>query len=132
ESSPNVATGTMSAPFVQADTLAEFEKTLSIQKLTPLFAALSDEKERAVLKTLILHLDHFEDVVKDAARMRAPHFIAQYTLDLAANFHSFYNVCRILTPDTTVTQARLMLIRAIQKTLAQALELLGVSAPEKM
>lgn len=132
EASPNVDTGTMNEPYIQADALTQFEKTLSISALAPLFDALPDEKEKAVLKALILHLDGFEDVVKDAARIRAPHFIAQYTLDLSANFHSFYNVCRILTPEPSVTQARLMLIRAIQKTLAQALELLGVSAPEKM
>src|SRR5262249_29160578 len=97
-----------------------------------LFDSMSEPREKAVLKTLLLHLDGFEDTVKDAARLRAPHFITQYMLDVAAQFHSFYGVCRILTPEPTLTQARLMLIRAIQKILAQGLELLGVSAPEKM
>ena len=132
EAAPDINTLEMKAPYILAETLQKFEQHLTAQDLAPLFESLSEEKDKSILKTLILHLDHFEDTVKDAARLRAPHFITQYTLDVAANFHSFYNVCRILTPDPQVTQARLMLIRAIQKTLAQALELLGVSAPEKM
>ena len=132
EAAPDVSTGEMKQPYVQADELERHELEISAQALTPLFESLPDDKAKTVLKALILHLDSLEDVVKDAARLRAPHFIAQYAMDLSANFHSFYNVCRILTPEVEVTKARLMLIRGIQKTLAQALELLGVSAPDKM
>lgn len=132
EPAPNVDTGEMVAPFVQADALQQFEAGLKPEQLALLFDSLSEPREKAVLKTLLLHLDGFEDTVKDAARMRAPHFITQYLLDVAAQFHSFYGICRILTPEPVLTQARLMLVRAIQKILAQGLELLGVSAPEKM
>ncbi|WP_373531234.1 arginine--tRNA ligase [Vampirovibrio sp.] len=128
----NVDTGETTSPLVPADQLAGYEQQLSVSDLAPLFASLTDAKDQAVLKTLMLLLDSFEDVIRDAARARAPYFVTQYGQELAAQFHSFYGVCRILTPDQPLTQARLMLIRAIQKTLAQALALLGVSAPERM
>ncbi|HEY9745536.1 MAG TPA: arginine--tRNA ligase, partial [Oculatellaceae cyanobacterium] len=132
EPSPNVDTGEVTPPYLQVEELDKLARSLTPSALAPLFNALESDKEKAVLKTLILHLDSFEDTVADAARLRAPHFIAQYAMDVAANFHSFYNVCRILTPDPEVTKARLMLILALRKTLAQALDLLGVSAPERM
>jgi arginyl-tRNA synthetase len=132
EPSVNVDTGETSSPFVPADQLAGYEQNLSVADLAPLFEALTEPRDQAVLKTLVLLLDSFEDIVRDAARARAPYFVTQYGQELSAQFHSFYGVCRILTSDQPLTQARLMLIRAIQKTLAQALALLGVSAPERM
>lgn len=132
EPATNVDTGETSPAFVQPDQLAQFEQKLTVEALKPLFESLTEPKDKAVLKALLVLLDSFEDVVRDAARIRSPHFITQYGMDVAAQFHSFYGVCRILTPDPALTQVRLMLIRAIQKTLAQALELLGVSAPERM
>lgn len=132
EPAVNVDTGETSPAFVQPEQLAHFEQSLTTESLKPLFESLTEPKDKAVLKSLLVLLDGFEDMVRDAARIRSPHFITQYGMDVAAQFHSFYGVCRILTQDPIVTQARLMLIRAIQKTLAQALELLGVSAPERM
>lgn len=132
EPAVNVDTGETSPPFVQVDQLAAFERELTMDTLKPLFDSLTEPKDQAVLKTLLLLLDGFEDVVRDAARTRSPHFITQYGQDVAAQLHSFYGICRILTPESSLTQARLMLIQAIRKTLAQALELLGVSAPERM
>jgi arginyl-tRNA synthetase len=135
ESAPNVDTGEIHPPAVDS---AAFER--DVQVLTPdalalLFDSLPSEgtpSPRVVLKTLLLRLDSFEETVKDAARLRAPHFLTQYMMDLAAQFHSFYGVCRIITPDADTTRVRLILILAIRKTLAQALDLLGVSAPERM
>jgi arginyl-tRNA synthetase len=132
EPAPNVDTGEMAPPYVEALELSDFECRLTPEDLKLVFDSLTEEREKAILKTLVLHLDNFENIVQDAARMRSPHFLTQYMMDLAANFHSFYGVCRILTPEPALTKARLMLIQAIRKTLAQALDLIGVSAPEKM
>jgi len=132
ESAPNVDTGELNAPFVTADALALFERELTPNALAILFESLDMTRDKAVLGNLLMVLDGFEDTVKDAARMRAPHFITQMLMDVSAQFHSFYGICRILTPEPSLTLPRLMLIRAIQKVLAQGLELLGVSAPEKM
>lgn len=132
EPSPNVDTGEIIQPFVAVEALSRLQSELQPQDLTLLFSALDGPKERSVLTNLVLLLDNFEDVVRDAARIRAPHFLTQYAQDVSAEFHSFYNLCRILTAEPSITQARLALIIAIRKTLAQALELLGVTAPEKM
>jgi arginyl-tRNA synthetase len=132
EPAPNVDTGEMAPPYVEALELSDFECRLTPEDLKLVFDSLTEEREKAILKTLVLHLDNFENIVQDAARMRSPHFLTQYMMDLAANFHSFYGVCRILTPEPALTKARLMLIQAIRKTLAQALDLIGVTAPEKM
>lgn len=127
-----VSENTPSQPHLSMDDLRSFERSLSVDDLEILFESIQEPAVTEALKALFIRLDNFEDVVRDAARARAPHQIARYTLDLAADFHSFYNVCRILTPEPHVTRARLMLISAIRKVLAQALELLGVSAPVQM
>ncbi len=128
---PNVDTGETEKPKVSAETLKKFQGNVTPMALQRLFTDL-DGDAQGQLHTLILKLDSFEDVVIDSAHHSAPHILARYVLDLAADFHSFYNVCRILTDDEEVTLPRLMLVRAVQKVTAQALSLLGVSAPESM
>jgi arginyl-tRNA synthetase len=127
-------TGEAVPPRLSSQTLSQYQTTLSAQGLVDeLFGGLQqDERALAVVKDLILLLDSFEDRVSDAGQIRAPQLITRFALELASEFHSFYNVCRVLTQDPTQTQVRLMLIVAIQKTLAKALELLGVSAPDRM
>ncbi len=118
--------------YLKPDALKAYEHDLTAEALLPLLSALPTDADRAVVKNLICLLDNFEEMVKDATRLRAPHFLTQYMSDVSASYHSFYNVCRILTPQPEVTLARLMLIRAIQKTLHAGLQLIGVEAPEKM
>lgn len=68
----------------------------------------------------------------DAAKHRTPHRIANYIQDLAATFHSFYNAEKVINVDNKeLTEARLALITSVKTTLANALKLIGVSAPEK-
>jgi arginyl-tRNA synthetase len=90
---------------------------------------LTAEKEEDVLKKV----GAFPQIVADAAKHRTPHRIANYIQDLAAAFHSFYNAEKVLNQDNKeLTEARLALITAVKTTLANALKLIGVSAPEKM
>ncbi|MFF5993939.1 arginine--tRNA ligase [Lysinibacillus sp. KU-BSD001] len=90
---------------------------------------LTAEKEEEVLKKV----GAFPQVVADAAKHRTPHRIANYIQDLAATFHSFYNAEKVINQDNKeLTEARLALITAVKTTLANALKLIGVSAPEKM
>ena len=91
-------------------------------------AALDAEHERAVLEKLMA----YPEVVDVAARELAPHQIAFYLKDLAADFHSWYNGTRILVTDERVKLARLALATAVRQVLRNGLALLGVSAPEKM
>lgn len=61
-----------------------------------------------------------------------PHRLAHYAHEVAALFHSFYTTCRVLTDDPVLRRARLVLVNASRIVLRNALNLLGVSAPERM
>ncbi len=90
---------------------------------------LTAEKEEDVLKKV----GAFPQIVAEASKHRTPHRIANYIQDLAAAFHSFYNAEKVLNADNKeLTEARLALITSVKTTLANALKLIGVSAPEKM
>jgi arginyl-tRNA synthetase len=82
--------------------------------------------------TLIRKIAEFPEIVETAAEQLAPHKIPHYAEDLAATFHQFYTVCRVVTEDAELTAARLALAEATRLTLARALALVGVSAPERM
>ena len=89
---------------------------------------LTSEHEAALLRRLA----DFPATIDAAAADYAPHTVAFYLKDLAADFHSYYNVSRFLTDDEDLTYARLALIASIRQTLANGLAILGVCAPEKM
>lgn len=81
---------------------------------------------------LMQRLIDFPDAIEGAARELAPHGIAFYLKELAAEFHSYYNGTRFLVDEEPVKLARLALAVAVQRVLRNGLALLGVSAPEKM
>lgn len=91
-------------------------------------ALLNNERELA----LCARLGSFPELIQNAAADHAPHQIAFYLKDLAAEFHSWYNAERMLVEDEALKLARLALARAVQQVLASGLELLGVSAPQSM
>jgi arginyl-tRNA synthetase len=93
------------------------------------FKLIGAEKEMDLLKKL----GEFPLAVAEAAQKRMPHRITNYIFELASVFHSFYNAEKVLDMDNKErTQARLALIKSAKITLKNALELIGVSAPEKM
>ena len=93
------------------------------------YTLLTDPKEIALLK----QISEFPKKVEDAARFRAVNRICQYCHDLAKAFHSYYNSCRVSDPaNPELTNERLGLVNACMVTMANALDLIGVSAPEKM
>lgn len=81
---------------------------------------------------LIKKMGEYPALIESAARERAVHKLAHYVHELASLFHSFYNQCRIVGESKEVQQARLLLIIAIRDNLEHVLNILGVSAPEKM
>ncbi|HNX93017.1 MAG TPA: arginine--tRNA ligase [Syntrophomonas sp.] len=81
---------------------------------------------------MIRKIADFPEEIAIAARTLAPHRIARYVLDLAGMFHSFYNHHRVLNEDKALQDARLVLMECIRITLKNALDILGVSAPEQM
>ncbi|MEC0766718.1 arginine--tRNA ligase [Bacillus atrophaeus] len=103
------------------------------QGLTPAadldFSAVNSEKEYDLLKTI----GGFPEAVAEAAEKRIPHRVTNYIYDLAASLHSFYNAEKVIDPENEEkSRARLALMKATQITLNNALQLIGVSAPEKM
>lgn len=81
-------------------------------------------------------LGEFPRVVAGAAELREVHRVARYLEDVAGVYHRFYDACRVLPQGdeeaTDLTRARLWLCEATRTVLANGLELLGVSAPERM
>ncbi len=89
---------------------------------------LVTEEEVAVIKRLAT----YPDVVEDAVRQCEPHRVVFYLIDLAADFHRFYNRHRVLSEDRALSLARLYLAWAAGQVVRKGLTLLGVSAPEEM
>lgn len=98
--------------------------TLANADLSP----LAESHELALLQRLA----EFPQTVKNAALELAPHGIAHYLKDLAGDLHSYYNAQQFLVEDEVIRNARLALIHATRFVLKNGLQLLGVSAPEKM
>jgi arginyl-tRNA synthetase (EC 6.1.1.19) len=71
-------------------------------------------------------------VVREAGETLAPHLIAFYCKDLAADLHAFYNAERILVEEAGLRTARLALLLATRQVLRNGLRLIGVHAPERM
>ena len=75
----------------------------------------------------------FPEEISQASSERAPQAVTSYVLNLAGIFHAFYNTNRILDePDKKISLGRINIIRAVKIVLATCLDLLGVSAPERM
>lgn len=95
----------------------------SIEELT-----LTKERKLAVL------LSRYPEIIESAARNREPHLITTFLRELAADFHSYYNIknLRIISDHEAQRNARLALVLAVKQVLANGLNLIGVSAPEAM
>jgi len=88
-----------------------------------------EPSERELIKRLL----EFPDEVREAAARRAPHRICAYSTAVAADFHAFYRDCKVVGADGEgVERSRLALALLAKRTIAAALELLGISAPERM
>jgi len=83
-------------------------------------------------QSLMLLLAKYPDMLSHAASGFAPHDVAFYLRELAANYHSYYDAERILVDDEDVKLARLALVAATRQVLHNGLQVLGVSAPAKM
>jgi len=91
-------------------------------------ALLTNPREAA----LTAFLGRFPEVIDSAARDLAPHQVAFYLRDLAAEFHGYYNAERMLLDDAELTCARLALSVAVRQVIRNGMALLGVSCPESM
>ena len=89
---------------------------------------LTDETEITLIKKII----EYPDEIERAAADYAPQRIARFAYDTAAAFHSFYSKCRIMGVEKPLARARLALARKAQQVIRHALNILGISAPQKM
>jgi len=89
---------------------------------------LTTEPELALIRQML----RLPEIVEIAARTLEPHHLTYYAQDLATSFHSFYKQCRVVSKNEELTKARLKLVEAAKITLARALQLMGMVAPEKM
>ncbi|OQQ35650.1 arginine--tRNA ligase [Prescottella equi] len=105
---------------------------LGLSAENPNLGLLTHDREGDLIRTIA----EYPRVVAKAAELREPHRIARYLEELAGTYHRFYDACRILPQGdeeaTDLTTARLALCAASRQVLANGLELLGVSAPERM
>jgi len=81
---------------------------------------------------LLAEIARFPAVVEAAAADRRPHVVATYTRDVAEAFNTFYRECPVLDADPAVRDARTALVVAAKHTVGNALDVLGVAAPESM
>ncbi|MFQ6092820.1 MAG: arginine--tRNA ligase [bacterium] len=86
------------------------------------------EEETALIRKLLA----YPEVVERCARSLEPHGLTTYLQEVAAVFHPFYHRHRVVTEDSELTAARLMLVEAVKIVLKNGLSLLGISAPERM
>jgi len=89
---------------------------------------LNEDHELALMRSI----SRFPETIESAARIRAPHLMAHYLSDLAADLHSYYNAHQFLVDEENLRNARLNLVLATRIVLKKGLALLGVSAPEEM
>ncbi|PSR23134.1 MAG: arginine--tRNA ligase [Sulfobacillus acidophilus] len=87
---------------------------------------LAEERE------LIMLLARFPDVLMRVAKERAPQHLPRYLMSLAAAFHAFYRVGRILDAQPSLRQARLALIEAVLAVNTRGLQLMGIEQPQEM
>ena len=75
------------------------------------------------------------ELIDSMALYQQPHHLPHYTLELANKFHSFYEKCQVVSnvkEELDISKARLQLVQATKITLKKCLDLMGMSAPDKM
>jgi arginyl-tRNA synthetase len=96
-------------------------ETIAIERLQ-----LAEETE------LIRKMIQFNDVLEESIRELEPHRMVFYLLDLAGEFHRYYNRHRVVSDDGDLSRARLLLVENVQQTIRRGLQILGIDAPMKM
>ena len=101
-------------------------KRLPVTDVDP--ALLGEPEELKLLKNIAA----FPGMIESSALELAPHRVFFFMMELAGMFHSYYNKHKVLTDDTGLTQARLYLVDALRIVFRNGLQIVGLSAPEKM
>ncbi|MEQ2128659.1 arginine--tRNA ligase [Caldanaerobacter subterraneus KAk] len=105
------------------------EMGVKIENIEDVDLGLLKEEEEV---DLIKKLAYFPEEITIAAKTLAPHRITRYVIDVASYFHSFYNSHRVKGAEENLMKARFALILAVKTVLKNALDILKVTAPERM
>ncbi len=89
---------------------------------------LTHEAELALVRKML----RLPELVETMAESLEPHQLPYYAAELATAFHDFYEKCRVLSDDVPLSKARLKLVAAVKTVLARTLDLMGMTAPERM
>ncbi len=104
------------------------EQGVAADATAPALHRLAEAEEYALLKTLA----DYPAMVAGAAADLAPHRVIFYLMELAGQFHGYYNKHKVLTDDRELTRARLALCGGIKRVVRNGLNLVGLTAPESM
>jgi len=108
------------------------QEVVAIDEKMDLSPIWSEEKSNSATRKLILKLEEYKHILETAAKNRAPYMLCKYLQDLASDFHSFYAVSRVIVEDKNLMKSRLAIVKSIVTVLKTGLNILGISAPEKM
>lgn len=115
-------------PILTQDEINEFNKNPNILSM---FENLSDESFEAT-KALILKMEEGKALIANAVKYRSPYMLCKYLTELANSFHHFYNYTRVLSDDKADSLMKLSVVNCFRIIMATVLNLIGVSAVEKM
>ena len=107
-------------------TTVEFEELKNNYKKEDLLPTIDTARK------LILKLEEFKSMIKMSAETRQVYTICRYVQELASEFHSFYNANRVISEDKALMKSRLALVLSVKQVLKNALDILAVTAPERM
>lgn len=107
-----------------AERNGDWDQTAGLNNLS----LLNTDHEQALLTMLA----RYPEILELSAINYTPHLLAHYLMDLARDFHTYYNAYQFISDDLSMTQARLTLIAAVRQVIANGLGLMGVSAPQSM
>ncbi len=94
--------------------------------------SINDGKSIETTKKLLLKLEEYKSVVKNAAKNRTPYLLTKYLQELAANFHQFYAASKVLVEDEKLMISRLAVVKAVIIILKSAMNIIAINAPDKM
>lgn len=89
---------------------------------------LTHEAELALIRKML----RLPELLESMAESLEPHHLPYYAMELATAFHDFYEKCRVISDDVPLSKARLKLVSAAKIVLARTLDLMGMTAPERM
>jgi arginyl-tRNA synthetase len=104
------------------------ERNIDADMTDPDLTVLSLPEEQKIMK----HIADFPDTLAEAAEALEPHRITFYLMELAELFHAYYHDNKVLTEDSRLKKARLYLVEAVRQVVANGLNILGVTAPDRM